>query len=196
MILIILGTIFNYTGSFCLNIQQLVGKALKALNVLMINCRKYNMKPKIKCQLFDAFVGSILSYASEIWGYSKSKEIERIHLKFCKQILKVRNTTSSMAVYGELGRYPLFISRYIKIIKYWHKIINTDNIILQSMYKLAYNDCLNGRNNWLSNVKKLLFDYGFNNVWDNPETYFTKSFIHVFKQRAIEDLFLQMKSLN
>ena len=89
MILIILGTIFNYTGSFCLNIQQLVGKALKALNVLMINCRKYNMKPKILCQLFDAFVGSILSYASEVWGYSKSNEIERIHLTFCKQIVKV-----------------------------------------------------------------------------------------------------------
>ena len=138
------------------------------MNVLF--CKyQYDSKSNILCQLFDAFVGSILSYASEIWGYSKSKEIERIHLKFCKQILKVRNTTSSMAVYGELGRYPLFISRYIKIIKYWHKIINTDNIILQSMYKLAYNDCLNGRNNWLSNVKKLLFDYGFNNVWDNKK---------------------------
>ena len=185
-----LGTVFNYTGSFGLNIQQLVGKALKALNVLMINCRKYNMKPKILCQLFDAFVGSILSYASQIWGYSKSKEIERIHLKFCKHILKVRNSTSTMAVYGELGRYPLYISRYIKIVKYWHKIINTDNIILQHMYTSAYNDCILGRKNWLTNVKQILCDYGFNNVWDNPETCYTKAFINIFKQRAI-DCFMQ-----
>jgi len=34
-----LGTVFNYTGIFPLNQQQLVGKGLKALNVLLINCR-------------------------------------------------------------------------------------------------------------------------------------------------------------
>lgn len=72
----------------------------------------------------------------------------------------------------------------------WHKIIKTDNIILQNIYKLAYNDCINGRKNWLSNVRKLLNEYGFNNVWDNPENCLTKSFIHVFKQRVI-DCFLQ-----
>jgi len=33
-----LGTVFNYTGIFALNQQQLVGKGLKALNVLLINC--------------------------------------------------------------------------------------------------------------------------------------------------------------
>ena len=36
----------------------------------------------------------------------------------------------------------------------------------------------------------MLCDYGFNNVWDNPETCLTKSFIHLFKQRII-DCFLQ-----
>ena len=70
-----------------------------------------------------------------------------------------------------------------------------DNIILQNMYMLAYNDCINGRKNWLSNVRKLLYEYGFNNVWDHPKTYFTKSFIHVFKQRAI-DCFLQEWNTN
>jgi len=30
------------------------------------------------------------------------KEIERIHLKFCKSLLNVKNTTCTMYVYGEL----------------------------------------------------------------------------------------------
>ncbi|XP_053404912.1 unconventional myosin-VIIa-like [Mercenaria mercenaria] len=72
---------FNYTGSFALNQEQLVGKALKALNVLLSKCRKYKLKPNVLCQLFNSFVGSILGYSSEVWGFSKSKEIERIHLK-------------------------------------------------------------------------------------------------------------------
>ena len=36
-----LGTVFNYTGNFSLNQQQLVGKGLKALTVLLIKCRKH-----------------------------------------------------------------------------------------------------------------------------------------------------------
>ena len=39
-----LGTVFNYTGNFSLNQQQLVGKGLKALTVLLLKCRKYRLK--------------------------------------------------------------------------------------------------------------------------------------------------------
>ena len=107
-----LGTIFNYTGSFSLNQEYFSGKAIKALNTLLYNCRRYEFSPKTLCQLFDAFVGSILGYSSEIWGFSKSKEIERIHLKFCKRILKVKSNTCTIGVYGELGRYCTLRTHY------------------------------------------------------------------------------------
>ena len=67
-----LGTVINYTGSFTLNQEHLVGKALKAMNTLLYKCKEYDLKPKIFCQLFDAFVGSILNYACEIWGFTNS----------------------------------------------------------------------------------------------------------------------------
>ena len=54
-----LGVVFNYTGNFSLNQEHLIGKALKAMNVLFCKCQEYDLKPKILCQLFDAFVGSI-----------------------------------------------------------------------------------------------------------------------------------------
>ena len=56
----------------------------------MYNFKTIPLTPKTQCQLFDSFVGSILGYGSEIWGYTKSKEIERIHLKFLKRLLTVR----------------------------------------------------------------------------------------------------------
>ena len=101
-----LGKVFSYTGNFQHNQEQLIGKSLKALNVLLINCRKHNLKPKLLCELFDSFVGSILNYGAEIFGFYKSKETERIHLKFCKSILNVRKSTCNTSVYAELGRYP------------------------------------------------------------------------------------------
>ena len=68
-----LGTVFKYNGNVALNNDFIIGKALKALNVSLYNCKRYPMKPNVLCQLFDAFVGSILSYSSEVWGYTKSK---------------------------------------------------------------------------------------------------------------------------
>ena len=60
-------------------------------------------------QLLDSFINPALSYACEIWGFSKSKEIERLHLKIVKSIFNVKTTTLSESVYSELGKYPLYI---------------------------------------------------------------------------------------
>lgn len=119
-----------------------------------------------------------------------SKEIERIHLKFCKRVLGCRKSTPNVAVYGELGRYPLYISRFVRIIKYWFKVLNSDNIIIKKVYQMSYIDCLNGKKNWVSSVKKLLYDYGFNYVFDNQVELNTDLFINLFRQRII-DCFLQ-----
>ena len=39
-----------------------------------------------------------------------------------------------MTVYGELGRYPLYISIYVRTIIYWTKVIQTENMIIKSLY--------------------------------------------------------------
>ena len=118
MIFNYLGTVFNYTGSFALNQEMLIGKGLNALNFLLFNTKTYALTPKVMCQLFDSFVGSILSYSCEVWGFGKCKSIERIHFKFCKAVLKVRSSTCTLGVYGDLGRYPLYNQRYVRIIKF------------------------------------------------------------------------------
>ena len=130
-----LGTVFNYTGTFILNNEFINGKGLKALHTLITNTSKYDFKVKILLQLFDTFVGSTLNYGCEITGFSKSKQIERIHLKFLRYILNVKQSTSTISLYGELGRYPLYISRNVRIIKYWCKLLKSENILLQQIYQ-------------------------------------------------------------
>ena len=35
-------------------------------------------------------------------------------------------STSNAALYSETGRFPLFIDRHVRIIKYWLKIVKPD----------------------------------------------------------------------
>ena len=83
--------------------------------------------------LFDTYIGSILNYSCEVWGFNKANSHEIIHMQFCKRILGSKRSTTNMMVYSELGRLPLYISRNILIVKYWIKLLNTDNCILESV---------------------------------------------------------------
>lgn len=182
-----LGVVFNYTGSFAMNQQTLSGKALKAINILLQNVRRYDFSPRTLCQLFDSFVASILNYCSEVWGYTKSKPIERIHLKYCKKILNVKLSTSNAGIYGELARYPLYISRYLRILKYWFKLLHTDNCILKTVLEVTKMDCYMGKKNWLYNIMELLNTYGYGYLWDNPLSVSPDNFCKTFKQRLLDN---------
>ena len=67
-----LGVLFNDTDNLNLNQEYLVGTSLKTLNVLLntCKCKDFDLKPKVFCQLFDAFVGSVISYGAEVWVQS------------------------------------------------------------------------------------------------------------------------------
>jgi len=47
--------------------------------VLLSNLYKVEVNLNIALEPFDTFVGSILSYGCQIWGFTKCKCIERIH---------------------------------------------------------------------------------------------------------------------
>ena len=53
----------------------------------------------------------------------KFDQIERVHLYACKRFLHVLDKTPNDIVYGELGRYPLWITSISKSIKYWFRLL-------------------------------------------------------------------------
>ena len=87
-------------------------------------------------------------------------------------------------------RYPLYIARYVRIIRYWCKLVNTNNVILSTINNTALEDVLNGQRNWAGNVKCLLEEFGFASAWLNPDSINLSTFSSVFKQRQI-DCFIQ-----
>ena len=51
-----------------------------------------------------------------MWSSNQEQSIKRVHLNFCKRILRVKRTTQNDFAYGELGRYPVFVGVKITII--------------------------------------------------------------------------------
>ena len=78
------------------------------------------------CKLFDALVGSVLNYGSEIWGGHEAKDVELIHDNFCRKVLCVRQSTYLNGIYGELGRVPMSVIRKINMLRYWSKILRSE----------------------------------------------------------------------
>ena len=129
--------VFSYTGSFTQTQLVLAQKSRKAIFSLRSKLKRFvNINSVVYCDLFDNMVMPVLSYGCEIWGFYPAKAIEQVHKDFCKSILKGKRSTMNEIMYGELGCIPLIVQRYIRIVKYWLKILN---IKLTRLTKVLYN---------------------------------------------------------
>jgi hypothetical protein len=129
-----LGIIFKYNGTFFETRKKLVEQANKALYCIY----KLVHNESIPIDLHLKMVEPILLYGSKVWGYENLKVIEQIQLKFCKRILKVRNTTPHFMIYGELGRFLLEIRVKLRMIAFWSKLVLNENKLSSVLYRLMY----------------------------------------------------------
>ena len=95
---------------------------LTCLTVRSLIQKKYSLSPKVMCQLFDALLVLFLIIHARFGDPENQKNIRASSPKVLQAPLKVESSTSSCGVYGELDRYPLFITRYARIVKYWSRI--------------------------------------------------------------------------
>ena len=65
-------------------------------------------------------------YAGEVWGLTPYERVESVYTFALKKITMSKKETPNCLVYGETGRYPLYIESKIRCVKYWHKILNMD----------------------------------------------------------------------
>ena len=143
-----------------------------------------DIPPTIAFELFDKMVLPILTYGSEIWGYQYYDTIESVHFSYCKYVIGLSSNAPNMAVLGECGRYPIFISTYIKMLCYWFKLLQMNVTRLpNATYTVLYNLDENGKTNWVTHLKWLLFKYGFGLVFICQGVGDTKCFIDEFKDR-------------
>ena len=182
---IYLGAVFSSGGSFLEKQKTLAGQAQKAVFSLMKLLNKFdNVTHDIYCDLFDKMIMAILCYGSEVWGFHKGEAIERVYLQFCKRFLHLKYKTVNNIVYFILGRTNMQCVRYVRIVKYWLKIMKcNDTLFTKIVYNVLLCGAQNGKVNWVSRLKNLLETLGFGHVWLYQSVENDKLFFRIFNQR-------------
>ena len=136
-----LGTTFTQSNSFKVARKQLQKKASKAMFTFLRHINTCEgAKPRTVIKLFNSLVKPILIYNSEVRGaflkpnkmrdlvqfstymFDESHFHEILQSKLCRYIIDVHKTSSSLAVKGELGVYPISINIYINIMKFFYHL--------------------------------------------------------------------------
>lgn len=166
-----LGITFSISGSFTEGKTEIYKKSLKAYYKFFKSFKDQRPKVKTFLHTFDHTVKSVLLYGSEIWGAFGSNKvknnicfykfcnediIEKLNIKACKYIIGVNKYSTNSAVMSEIGRFPLYFSIFIGMIKYWIRLENsTDKLLIQAlnMNKEMYK---NKKKCWISSIYDLL----------------------------------------
>ena len=128
------------------------------VNILKLLWSLGEKSPSISFNLFDVQIQPIPNYGAEVWGLEADlKVVERIHLFALKRFLDVSSRTPNVMVYGETGRYPLFVNIFVKSVKYWLPILEMpDHRFPYKSYKMLLYLQEQNRKTWASSVCFLL----------------------------------------
>ena len=186
-----LGVKFYYTGNMMYAVKSLNDQALKAYNSVLSVFSRLTLDLKTTLSMFDSLVAPILLYGSEVWGAYSFKEVDKLHLRFCKKMLGVRSQTSNAAVLGELGRFPLSLLCKERAIKQYLKIMKNPNSLMFKVFNdLKSTNIVNSNNSWVLSVKNIFNDLGFAFVCD-PNTFDVNiDYFPMLKQR-LRDQYIQ-----
>ena len=116
-------------------------------------------------------------------------DIEKVHMMDCKRFSVVPLRTPNKMVYGELGRYPLFVNSTLRCLKYRLHVLKMDDIrIPKQGYKMMILKDESEKKCWVTQVKNVLSKNGFYCVWLQQGVGDEKKFLCELKQRLTDNL--------
>ena len=92
----------------------------------------------------------------------------------CRYLLKVNSKTCKLALYGELGRFPLYmyIDIIMSMVKYWIRLYDEKPKDILLFEALSENITMvnNNQQCWLSCIKSILNECGLSHFYSNPKS--------------------------
>lgn len=175
-------------GSWQVARDTMCRKATKATFALMSSLKRFGvMPPKLLVELFDIKVMPILLYGAELWGLTGMSEAELVVSNFYRSVLGLHKNASVTVARGELGRHSLMPKIYIKVVKYWLKLITSEHYrAIYQCYEYQHHLAEKGVECWAWNVKQLLFKIGFGDVWIAQGVGNVNKFIRDFSNRCYD----------
>ena len=182
-----LGMVFTTRLSLNVGMREVCRKGKKGIIEILKCLRNLNsLDVTLFWKLFDAQIVPMIAYGSEIWGLMENEHIERVHTYAIKKLINVPIHSSNQIVYGETGRYPLFIIMHVRCIRYWVKLTQLpQSRLAKQAYLMTLQELEKGKKNWACRVKNVLMQYGFGFVWLCQGVGNEKMFLSEFKDRLV-----------
>ena len=186
-----LGVLYSTRMSWTPAQETLAAQGRKAMYLIERMSYSCGFSYSTSSELFKKCIIPIITYGGEIWGTDSHNCIESVLHQFCRKQLGVGSKTPIPVLLSECGQLPLYIICQVKVVKYWLKIISAQqNSLVKACYEMMYDLSKNGRINWASKVKNLLYRYGFGIVWEHQYVYDTNRFLKDFRTR-LHDCYYQ-----
>ena len=122
---------YKYLGLWCSNNKNIFVKKHSYLaEQAIFTIRNYShclghLTPELSLRVFEVQIEPILMYGSEVLFIGKEiSDFEMVHLSFLKNRLGVKQQTTSVTIYGDTERHPLFLKQQILALKYWIRLIS------------------------------------------------------------------------
>ena len=110
-------------------------------------------------------VRPIILYCSDFWGClnpPKNNPIEKLYLRFCKQLLGVRKQTNTTGVLLELGMIPITIHSIKASTKNWERICKQN---CSKLLTAAYSEAKSTNLPWIDSIKSIFNTNGLLNTF-------------------------------
>jgi hypothetical protein len=119
-------------------------------------------------KMFDVQIIPIMEYGSEVWFQNNNTtNLEKIHLAYIKGVLKTKMSTSTVALYAELGRFPILLRIKCRILNFWKRILSLlDCHPVKQAYNTLYNLNRAGQTNWCTTIKGILKESNNMPLWE------------------------------
>ena len=183
-----LGFKITPSGEITSGLRDLRDRALKAYYKLKNKLGPhFRDHPEITLKLFNTLIKPILLYASDLWGtlkLPKNNPFDKLHLRFCKELLGVQIQTTNSGVLLELGQLLLEHYAIKNSIKNWARIAGEG--IANDLIKKSYNFSLTKELSWAAQIKLNLSSIGMLELF---VTKYQSSHVEAFQRMT--DIFYQ-----
>ena len=180
-----LGFDLKSSGVVSAAINTLYEKAKKAMGPLKGVIARFNVPVKTSIKLFHTYIAPILLYTSENWMALNDKSIQKftpyamctdietkkpdiLHRQFLKYIIGTSKSCPNLTAYGETGEIPLSLKAYRLMLKYWNRVRNLPG---DTLVKMALNENVQLRTNWIVTIEKLLNCLHITDLTDDVSTF-------------------------
>lgn len=207
-----LGVEFSTNGTFTTARTCLNDKAQKAMSALRGVISNFQLPCVRSISLFQSLIEPIALYNSENLAHLTELQLKHIaegktqisdlmiysemgktQNKFLKFILGVNSSCSNLAMFGELGEFPLHLKAILSLLGFWHRAateMQESTLVSQALSFVSNNPDGTNQSVWFSTVELCLKLIGLQDHLTNPQKSSTTKFKELCKLN-LKNLFMQ-----